>query len=182
MLRREKGGEAMKAVSERNTTPNNQRGQSIVEISLITPLLLIALYIPADFGVSFFRANLVQTAAREGARIGSGLQKSGSVPNLFFSTAEADTVKTEVINRLPAYLTNKTVTVTFYTGTACMEFVEVTAQGQYKFLMYQLIRLFGGNTPNSISISRTTEMHYKYQPYINDSYCTTATTYGPYSA
>jgi len=109
---------------------NNQRGQSIVEISLVTPLLLIALYIPADFGVSFFMGNLVQTAAREGARIGSGLQKSGSVPNLLFSSAEADTVKTEVINRLPAYLTNKTVTVTFYTGTACMEFVEVTAQGQ----------------------------------------------------
>jgi len=181
MLRREKGGEAMNAASERNTTPNNQRGQSIVEISLITPLLLIALYIPADFGVSFFMGNLVQTAAREGARIGSGLQKSGSVPNLLFSSAEADTVKTEVVNRLPAYLTNKTVTVTFYTGTACMEFVQVTAQGQYNFFMYKLMRLFGGAAPNSITISRTTQMHFKYQPYINDSYCTTATTYGPYS-
>ena len=63
----------MKAVSERNMTPNNQSGQSIVEIALITPLLLIALYIPADFGVSFFMGNLLQTAAREGARIGSGL-------------------------------------------------------------------------------------------------------------
>ena len=62
-----------------------------------------------------------------------------------------------------------------------MEFVEVTAQGQYNFFMYKLIRLFGGNAPNSISISRTTEMHYKYQPYMNNDYCTTATTYGPYS-
>jgi Flp pilus assembly protein TadG len=172
----------MNDISENRTMRNNQRGQSIVEISLITPLLLIALYIPADFGVSFFMGNLVQTAAREGARIGSGLQKSGSVPNLFFSSAEADTVKTEVISRLPAYLTNKTITVTFYTGTACMEFVEVTAQGQYKFFMYQLMRLFGGNAPNSITISRTTQMHFKYQPYMNNDYCTTATTYGPYSA
>jgi Flp pilus assembly protein TadG len=172
----------MNDISENRTMRSNQRGQSIVEISLITPLLLIALYIPADFGVSFFMGNLVQTAAREGARIGSGLQKSGSVPNLFFSSAEADTVKTEVISRLPAYLTNKTITVTFYTGTACMEFVEVTAQGQYKFFMYQLMRLFGGNAPNSITISRTTQMHFKYQPYMNNDYCTTATTYGPYSA
>ena len=171
----------MNAISKNRTMQNNQRGQSIVEISLVTPLLLIALYIPADFGVSFFMGNLVQTAAREGARIGSGLQKSGSVPNLLFSSAEADTVKTEVINRLPAYLTNKTVTVTFYTGTACMEFVQVTAQGQYNFFMYKLMRLFGGAAPNSITISRTTQMHFKYQPYINDSYCTTATTYGPYS-
>ena len=172
----------MNAVSENRTTRNNQRGQSIVEISLITPLLLIALYIPADFGVSFFMGNLIQTAAREGARVGSGLQKSGKVPNLFFSSAEADTVKTEVISRLPAYLTNKTVTVTFYTGTSCMEFVEVTAQGQYKFFMYQLMRLFGANAPNSVTISRTTQMHFKYQPYQNNDYCTGATVYGPYSA
>jgi len=160
----------------------NQRGQAIIEIALITPLLLVALYIPADFGVAFLMGNLTQIAAREGARIGSGLQKSGEVPDLVFSSAEADIVKTEVISRLPNYLTNKTVTVTFYTGTACMEFVEVTAQGQYKFFMYQLVRLFGGNAPNSRIISRTTQMHYKYQPYINNDYCTGATTYGPYSA
>lgn len=172
----------MNSLSENSKKRSNQRGQSIVEISLITPLLLIAMYIPVDFGISFFMGNLTQTAAREGARIGSGLQKSGKVPDLIFSSAEANTVKTEVISRLPAYLTNKTVTVTFYSGTACMEFVEVTAQGQYKFSMYQLMKLFGGNAPDSITISRSTQMHYKYQPYINNDYCTTATTYGPYSA
>ena len=159
----------------------NQRGQSIVEITLITPLLLIAMYIPVDFGVSFFMGNLMQTAAREGARIGSGLQKSGTVPDLIFSTAEATTVKTEVVNRLPAYVTNKTVTITFYTGTACMEFLQVTAQGQYPFFFYKLIRLFGGNAPNTMTISRTTQMHYKYQPYMNNDYCTLPSTYGPYS-
>jgi Flp pilus assembly protein TadG len=172
----------MNSLSENSKKRSNQRGQSIVEISLITPLLLIAMYVPVDFGISFFMGNLTQTAAREGARIGSGLQKSGEVPDLIFSSAEANTVKTEVISRLPAYLTNKTVTVTFYTGTACMEFVEVTAQGQYKFSMYQLMKLFGGNAPDSITISRSTQMHYKYQPYMNNDYCTTATTYGPYSA
>jgi Flp pilus assembly protein TadG len=172
----------MNSLSENSKKRSNQRGQSIVEISLITPLLLIAMYIPVDFGISFFMGNLTQTAAREGARIGSGLQKSGEVPDLIFSATEANTVKTEVMSGLPAYLTNKTVTVTFYTGTACMEFVEVTAQGQYKFSMYQLMKLFGGNAPDSITISRSTQMHYKYQPYMNNDYCTTATTYGPYSA
>jgi hypothetical protein len=148
----------------------------------MTPLVLIALYIPADFGVSFFIGNLTQTAVREGARIGSGLQKSGQVPDLTFSSAEANTVKTEVFSRLPDYLTNKTVTVTFYTGTACMEFVEVTAQGQYEFFMYKLMSLFGANVPDSVTISRTTQMHFKYQPYMHNDYCTGATTYGPYSA
>jgi Flp pilus assembly protein TadG len=172
----------MKSFSESTTTGCNQRGQSIIEISLITPLLLIALYVPVDFGISFFMGNLLQTAAREGARIGSGLQKTGKVPDLVYGSAQADTVKTEVISRLPEYLTDKTVTVKFYTGTECMEFIEVTAQGQYNFFMYRLMRLFGGDAPDSVTISRTTQMHFKYQPYTNDDYCTGATTYGPYSA
>jgi len=172
----------MSLAGENSIVRKNQRGQSIVEISLITPLLLVALYIPVDFGVSFFIGNLTQTAVREGARIGSGLQKSGNVPNLTFSAAEANTVATEVISQLPDYLTGKTVTVTFYTGTACMEFVEVTAQGQYQFFMYKLMSLFGGNAPDTLPISRTTQMRFKYQPYMHDDYCTGATTYGPYSS
>jgi len=172
----------MNPVGTNRTMRSNERGQSIVEISLVTPLLLIALYVPVDFGISFFIGNLTQTAVREGARIGSGLQKSGEVPDLTFSSAEANKVKTEVFNQLPDYLTGKTVTVTFYTGTACMEFVEVTAQGQYQFFMYKLMSLFGGNAPDTLPISRTTQMRFKYQPYMHDDYCTGATTYGPYSS
>jgi Flp pilus assembly protein TadG len=170
----------MNPVSENTIKLKNQRGQSIIEISLITPLLLIALYVPADFGVAFFIGNLTQNAAREGARIGSGLQKSGDPPDLTFSSTEASTVKTEVFSRMPNALTGKAVTVTFYTGTACMEFLEVTAKGDYQFFLYQLMRLFGGTAPDSVTLSRTTQMHYKYQPYGNNDYCTGATTYGPY--
>jgi Flp pilus assembly protein TadG len=159
-----------------------QSGQSIIEISLITPLLLIALYIPADFGVAFFMGSFTQNAAREGARIGSGLSKSGKAPDLVFSSTQANTVKEEVFDRLPDYLTNKSVTVTFYAGTACMEFIEVTAQGDYNFFLYQLMRLFGGTVPDFVTISRTTQIRYNYQQYTNTAYCTTPTTYGPYSS
>jgi len=172
----------MKLASEDERRRKNQKGQSIIEVTLMTPLLLIALYVPADFGVSFFMGNLTQIAVREGARIGSGLQLSGTVPDLIFSSAEANIVKTEVFNRLPSYLTDKAVTVTFYGGTACMEFIEVKAQGQFNFSLYRLMRLFGGTAPNFMMISRTTQMHYKYQPYTNSDYCTVATTYGPYSS
>jgi Flp pilus assembly protein TadG len=172
----------MNTISEKARRLKNQSGQSIVEISLITPLLLIALYIPADFGVAFFIGNLTQTAVREGARVGSGLQKSksGNNSDFVFDSAQADTVKDEVFSGLPTALTGKSVTVTFYTGTACMEFLEVTASGNYNYFLYQLIRLFGGTAPNSVTISRTTQMHYKYQPYTNSIYCTAATTYGPF--
>ena len=172
----------MNTVHINEAVRKNQKGQSIIEMTLITPLLLISLYVPVDFGISFFIGNLTQTAAREGARIGSGLQLSGKVPDLIFSSAEADIVKTEVFNRLPNYLTDKAVTVTFYSGTACLEFLQVTAQGRYNFMLYKLMRLFGGNTPDFMTISRTTQMHYKYQPYTNDDYCTVPTSYGPYSS
>ena len=172
------------------TKLSRQRGQSIIEISLITPLLLIALYIPADFGVAFYVGNLTQNAAREGARIGSGLQKSGSAPSLVFGSSQANTVKTAVFSRLPGFLTNKSVTVKFYDGTGCMEFIEVTAQGDYNFSLYQLMKLFGATVPNSVTISRTTQIRYNYQQFADPlrasnthtDYCTTATTYGPYSS
>lgn len=159
-----------------------QRGQSIIEISLITPLLLIALYIPADFGIAFYTGNLTQNAAREGARIGSGLQKSGSPPKLFFTSTHANTVKTAVFSRMPGDLTNKSVTVKFYDGTACMQFIEVTAQGDYNFFLYKLMGLFGSTVPNYVTISRTTQIPYTYQPYTNTAYCAGSTTYGPYSS
>ena len=58
-----------------------QQGQSLVEVTLITPLLLVALYIPVDFGVAFFMGNIVATVARDGARIGSGCGRLASVLN-----------------------------------------------------------------------------------------------------
>ena len=159
------------------TKGGGQRGQSIIEISLITPLLLIALYIPADFGIAFYMGNLTQNAAREGARIGSGLSKSGSAPNLVFTSTQANTVKTAVFSRMPGYLTNQSVTVKFYDGAACMQFIEVTAQGDYSFFLYKLMGLFGSTVPNTVMISRTTQIPYTYQPYTNTAYCTASTTF-----
>ena len=164
------------------TREARQRGQSIIEITLLTPLLLIALYIPADFGIGFYMGNLVQNAAREGARIGSGLQKTGKVPNLVFGSANAITVKNEVFNRLPGVLENKLVTVKFYAGTTCMNFIEVTAQGDYNFFLYKLMGLFDSTVPDSVTISRTTQIRHDYQQYTNSDYCTDSTTYGPYSS
>lgn len=165
-----------------NGARKRQKGQSIIEVSLMTPLLLIALYVPADFGIAFFMGNLTQTAAREGARVGSGLQKSGKVPNLIFSATEANIVKKEVLSRMPSSLSNKAVTIKFYGGTNCMEFIEVTAQGDYNFFLYRLMRLFGSTVPDSMTLARTTQMRYRYQPFMHDDYCTVATTHGPYSS
>jgi Flp pilus assembly protein TadG len=82
----------------------NQHGQSIVELTLITPLLLVALYVPFDFGMAFLAAHLTQNAVREVARIASA-QKPGDF--------NATSLGTELTNRLPkkVTLTSKTITL-----------------------------------------------------------------------
>src|SRR4026207_957921 len=93
------------------------KGQSIVEISLITPLLLVALYVPADFGIAFFMGNMLATAAREGARVGSGLEKTGnSGGDKVFDAGDAAKVKNATFANMPDNdrLTQRRVTVTFY--------------------------------------------------------------------
>ncbi len=143
-----------------------RKGQSIVELSLITPLLLVALYIPADFGIAFFVMNIAGTAARDGARLGSELVKTGgtsSNPN--FSTNETDTVEAAVVPRLPAFLTSRSVTVTFYEDTPsnCLEFIQVTVSGQYSYFFYRLLGLFGATVANPVTMSRTAQMPYSKQ-------------------
>lgn len=167
------------------TRVRTRKGQSIVEITLITPLLLVALYIPADFGIAFFVANILNTAVRDGAVMGSASGKSdattkgGVVVDRNFASADAVIVKDAVVARLPAYITSRSVTVTFYENTPanCLEFVEVTASGNYSFFFYQILRLFGGTVNNPVSLSRTAQMPYRYQPFGNSTKCTGNVTF-----
>ena len=150
------------------------KGQSIVELSLMTPLLLVVLYIPADFGVAFFMTNIMNTAARDGARFGSEIGKSaGDGSNRNFAAADAVKIKDSVVPKLPAYITGRSVRVKFYEDTAvgCLEVVEVTVSGNYSYFFYQILRLFGVSVTNPVSISRTTQMPYRYQPYVNATRC-----------
>jgi Flp pilus assembly protein TadG len=148
----------------------NRRGQSIVEISLIAPLLLVALFIPADFGVAFLVANIAATAARDGARIGSEIGKTGgNAGNRNFHTDDAAVVKDKVVPMMPNRLSNRSVRVKFYEDTPadCLETIEVTVSGDYNFFFYQILRLFGATVNNSQTISRTTQMPYRNQPSMN---------------
>lgn len=135
----------------------------MVELTLITPLLLIALYVPADFGIAFFTAHLTQNAVREGARIGSALP-----------TWDQTLVESEVTNRLPTLLGGPpTVTVTL-SGTAnstCMRTVSVTATGTYDFGLYRLMNLFGFSAPPNMTITREAEMRYDYQSNLYSTPC-----------
>src|SRR5918995_6004203 len=99
----------------------HSKGQSIVELTLLMPLVLATLYIPADFGVAFFTAHLVQNATREAARIGASM-------NPFV----AATVENEATKRLPAWkfvASSVSATLNGSRSSTCMRRVVVTVSG-----------------------------------------------------
>jgi hypothetical protein len=143
----------------------NSAGQSIVEIGLVTPLVLIALYIPADFGIAMFTAHLTQNAVREAVRIAV----SSKTP---FTSTAAGEIRTEALNRMPARLSSRTATVNYYAdGATCAQFVEVIGQGNYDYFFYRMMGLFGFSVPSSGQITRTARMRYEFQPTTNNGAC-----------
>ena len=160
---------------------SNCSGQSIVEIALITPLILVALYVPVDFGITIFTGYTTQNAVRDGARI-------ASTTDLMTNT-KATNLATQVYNNLPERLVTgspaiKQATVNYYGAggpATCAKFVEVQAQGTYNFFLYRLIGLLGFTPPDPVAISRTTRMTYEFQPSTNTGLCTAITATGSHS-
>ena len=148
----------------------SRKGQSIVEISLITPLLLAALYVPVDFGIMIFTGHLTQNAVRDGARI-------AATTDLMTNTI-ATNLATTFYPNVPQRLASKQVTVNYYaTGaTTCAQYVEVTAQGTYNLFWYRLMALLRAAPPSSVNITRTTRMRYEHQPDTNTGNCNNTPT------
>jgi Flp pilus assembly protein TadG len=143
-----------------------EKGQSIVELSLIAPLLLIALAIPADFGIAYFTANMTQVAAREAARIGAA--KTPFV---------ASDVEDEATSRIPSTLTPNSGFPDAQLLTSgslnCMKIVDVSITGTYNYSFYRLMGLIGIPVSSTLMINRDAQMRYEFQPVTNNTPCTT---------
>ena len=176
------GVQRRSVMNDNYNTKKREKGQSLVEIALITPLLLGALMVAVDFGIAFYMGNLVAVAARDGARIGSQLEKSDKTDaaNPDFAVADAAIVSNKVQNRIPRYLTGRQVIVTFYEDgpvvgpPACSESIEVQVSGNYNFTLYRLMNLLGANVPASRTLTRSTRMRYNYQRYEQNETCTSS--------
>jgi len=141
----------------------NNKGQQLVEFSLVFVFLLVIAWIPADFGIAFYTGQLALNASREGARI-------GAVTNPF----NIDDVKTETCKRLPRALlvdaaTNcapyarAKVTVTPPAGTACNQQLSVTVEGKYNFFFYRFLNLMGVSVDPGVDIKHTTKVRWEHQ-------------------
>ena len=169
-------------MSVHDKTFKSEKGQSFVELALMTPLLLGALMVAVDFGIAFYMGNLIAVATREGARVGSELEKSDRAvaENPNFAVADATVVRDKVQSILPRYLTSRQVIVTFYEDDpgvgppACSESVEVRVNGDYNLTLYRLMNLLGANVPTSLALTRSTRIRYKYQRYEQNITCTSS--------
>jgi hypothetical protein len=168
-------------VSLAKSNRKGEKGQSLVEISLVTPLLLAALMVVVDFGIAFYMGNIIAVAARDGARIGSQLEKSGgTATNPDFASSNATKVRDYVQNRIPDYLTGRQIVVTFFEDDPgigpppCSESIEVQVSGNYPFTLYRMMRFFGFTVDPSIPLTRRTQMRYSYQRSDQNVTCTTS--------
>ena len=168
----------------------NKRGQSIVEMALITPLLLAVLYVAFDFGIAYFTAHYTQNAVREAARYGAVLGDCSVLnppdPCITAPTTDpspqscpgTDPVVQAACQRIPNLLTGAKVTVTLsgsFSNLTCRRMVKVTATGAYSYGFYNLMALIGKAPPNTtgactapssayMCMSRSAEARYEIQP------------------
>lgn len=144
------------------------RGQAMVEFTLVFILLLVIAWIPADFGLAFYTGQMALNASREGARVAAA-----SDP------VDPAEVVTETCKRLSSALlsdpggagtscpSNSNARVLVVTaGVTCNQTITVTVRGNYNFFFYRLLRLLAGNAvvpDNFVTIVRSTAMRWEHQ-------------------
>lgn len=142
------------------------RGQALVEFTLVFVLLLVIAWIPADFGLGFFTAQLAQNASREGARIAAAdtsLSNGTTSCDLPCASEAADSVLKETAERVSsALLTDGKVTLNLEPGTGCNRQVTVTVNGNYNHFFFQLLNYFGASVDGITSITRETKMRWEH--------------------
>jgi hypothetical protein len=131
---------------EENSSPRKKKGQTLVEVTLILPLLVLLVGAAVDWGLLLFVSHVAQNAVREGARV--------AVTRTSMTEAS---IATEVSNRIPdtplfADFRNN-VDVSCETGTP--PFIKVVTNGNFNFMFMRLIGFT--NTP----ITRTATMRYE---------------------
>jgi Flp pilus assembly protein TadG len=147
------------------------KGQALVEFTLVFIILVIVAWIPADFGLAFYTAQLASNAARDGARIAAADRTltAGNPSCILGTTCNSATgaLKKAADRLSPALLPGATVRLDFpFTGSAanCDQTVRVRIVGNYNFFFYQLLRLFGISSAGlPASIERQNIMRWEHQ-------------------
>ena len=159
------------------TSLTRSSGQAVVEFTLVFLLFLIIAWIPADFGLGFYTAQLAQNASRDGARIAAADPKlgTGTLPGTTWTAtctmpSCSGNILDETAARISsALLPGALITVTLDPDSVppvlpkCDRKVTVTVSGNYTYFFYQLLRAFGNTVPDTLNIVRSTSMRWEHQ-------------------
>ena len=129
----------------------NSRGQSVVEMTLMLPFLLILVGGATDWGLAFLASNVVQNAAREGARLAATLQNLEADDPRVLDAIDANIPDVGLFSSI-------TRTNAAPTGAACEQAVTVQVSVNYSFTFLRLIGL-----KDPIPIEHSTTMRYERQ-------------------
>ena len=150
----------------------SKRGQALIEFAFILPFLLVIVGGIVDFGLAFFVGQVIENAAREGARAGAVVRPTSFVSPLPFPLApnENCTVPCASTSPILQVAAAKIPNVNLFSGfNLSYDFVnsppapsnqaavQVTVEGSYGWFILQLL----GFEP--ITISRTAEMRWEWQ-------------------
>jgi Flp pilus assembly protein TadG len=127
------------------------KGQALVEFTLVFILLIIVAWIPADFGLAFYTSQIAQNAVREGARIAAAdptlVATSTTCGPPLSSCFGYGNIFNETAVRLPSAMlgpsTQITVSYPAAGSSACNQLVSVSVSGQYPFFFYKVLRFMG---------------------------------------
>ena len=143
----------------------NKRGQALIEFAFILPFLLVIVGGIVDFGLAFFVGQVIQNAAREGARAGAVVRPEG---NAFPSREEGictvpcvsgPSILQVASDKIPnvALFGGFTLKSQFNDSSNNEDSIQVTVEGQYGWFLLQLLRF------ERVTISRTAEMRWEWQ-------------------
>ena len=150
----------------------SKRGQALIEFAFILPFLLVIVGGIVDFGLAFFVGQVIENAAREGARAGAVVRPESFTPPLTYPANEqglcpfpcgsGPTILQVASTKIPdvnlfAGVTFKSAFIPSPEGKPNQAAVQVTVEGSYGWFILQLI----GFDP--ITISRTAEMRWEWQ-------------------
>jgi len=128
---------------------NGEKGQALVEFTLLLPIFLLLLFAIIDFGMGFYSWITVTNAAREGARLGVVMATAQEIEDRVYQTAD-----------LPNESTQMTVTVTNAQGQPG-ESVVVKVDYDYDLItpLAGIVSFISGNVIGpTLTFSSTAEM------------------------
>lgn len=133
----------------RSRRKNGEKGQALVEFTLLVPIFLLLLFAIIDFGMGFYSWITVTNGAREGARLGAVLATQQQIEDRVYQTVS-----------LPNEATQMTVTVTNAQGQPG-ESVIVQVDYDYNLItpLAGIVSFVSGNVLGpTLTFSSTAEM------------------------